>query len=160
MSAGVGSIASAATSPLAQLQLENQLCFPLYASSRLITRLYQDYLAPLGLTYPQYIVMMILWEHSPCSIKLVGDKALLNTNTLTPLLKRLEQQGFIHRRRADKDERVVLVYLSEEGVALQERCAKIPEMLALKLGVNIESLLSLKALLDEILPALCRTVEN
>ena len=145
---------------LAQLQLENQLCFPLYASSRLITRLYQEHLAPLGLTYPQYIVMMILWEHSPCSIKVVGDKALLNTNTLTPLLKRLEQQGYIHRRRADNDERVVRVYLSETGVVLQQRCSEIPEKLLAKLGGDAGALLSLKQLLDEILPRLCQSVEN
>lgn len=151
---------SATPPKLAQLQLENQLCFPLYASSRLITRLYQTYLTPLGLTYPQYIVMMILWEHAPCSIKVVGDKALLNTNTLTPLLKRLEQQGYIHRRRAGEDERMVLVHLSETGVALQDACSEIPEKLAVKLGVSRDSLLSLKALLDEILPALCLAVET
>jgi DNA-binding MarR family transcriptional regulator len=151
---------SATPPKLAQLQLENQLCFPLYASSRLITRLYQTYLTPLGLTYPQYIVMMILWEHAPCSIKVVGDKALLNTNTLTPLLKRLEQQGFIHRQRAGQDERMVLVYLSEAGVALQDACSEIPEKLAAKLGVSRDSLLSLKTLLEEILPALCLAVET
>ncbi|WP_373090460.1 MarR family winged helix-turn-helix transcriptional regulator [Zhongshania sp.] len=151
---------SATPPKLAQLQLENQLCFPLYASSRLITRLYQRYLTPLGLTYPQYIVMMILWEHAPCSINVVGDKALLNTNTLTPLLKRLEQQGFIHRRRADQDGRMVLVHLSDAGVALQDACSEIPEKLAAKLGMSRDSLLSLKALLDEILPALCLAVET
>jgi len=143
---------------LPQLQLDNQLCFPLYASSRLITRLYQEHLSPLGLTYPQYIVMMILWEHAPCSIKVVGDKALLNTNTLTPLLKRLEQQGYIHRRRAEQDERMVLIYLSEAGLALQQQCSEIPTTLAAKLGVNAESLRNLKQLLDEILPALCQSL--
>jgi DNA-binding MarR family transcriptional regulator len=146
--------------PLTQLQLENQMCFPLYASSRLITRLYQEYLAPLGLTYPQYIVMMILWERAPCSIKVIGDKALLNTNTLTPLLKRLEQQGYIHRQRADSDERMVLVHLSDAGVALRQQCSEIPGQLLAKLGVAPESLMSLKALLDEILPKLCQNIEN
>lgn len=145
---------------LTQLQLGNQLCFPLYASSRLITRLYQEYLTPLGLTYPQYIVMMILWEHAPCSIKVVGDKALLNTNTLTPLLKRLEQLGYIHRQRADSDERMVLIHLSEAGVVLQQQCSEIPVQLVTKLGVEPAALLSLKKLLDEIFPALCEHIDN
>ncbi|WP_373082493.1 MarR family winged helix-turn-helix transcriptional regulator [Zhongshania sp.] len=149
-----------APAKLAQLQLENQLCFPLYASSRLITRLYQEQLTPLGLTYPQYIVMMILWEHAPCSIKVVGDKALLNTNTLTPLLKRLETQGYLHRRRADKDERIVQIHLSAAGVALQQRCSEIPGQLLAQLGVEPELLLGLKKLLDDLLPALCRSVED
>ena len=72
------------------LKLDNQLCFPLYAASRLLTRLYKPHLDPLGLTYPQYIVLMILWEEAPCPVKTVSRRAILNTNTLTPLLKRLE----------------------------------------------------------------------
>jgi len=88
-----------AQDPLDKLLLERQLCFSLYAASRLLTRRYQPLLEPLGLTYPQYLVMLILWQDSPCGVGHIGARALLNTNTLTPLLKRLEQQGYVDRRR-------------------------------------------------------------
>jgi hypothetical protein len=87
------------------LRLDLQLCFRLYAASRLITRLYQPLLEPMGITYPQYIVLMILWEDAPCSVLHIGDRALLNTNTLPPLLKRLEQQGLVLRLRACRTRR-------------------------------------------------------
>ena len=137
-----------------QLHLDNQLCFPLYAASRMITRLYQDKLTPLGLTYPQYIVMMILWESAPCAVKLVSERALLNTNTLTPLLKRLEQQGLIIRSRAVDDERVVMLHLSESGLSLRDDCECIPEALLDKLAVEEGDLLQLKHILTRLLPVL------
>jgi len=132
------------------LRLENQVCFPLYATSRLVTRLYQPLLEPLGLTYPQYIVMMILWEDAPCPVGRVGERSLLNTNTLTPLLKRLEQMGFLERRRSPQDERVVEIHLTRAGSALRERCAAIPETLAGSLEFPVEKLLLLKSILDEL----------
>ncbi len=89
------------------LLLEHQICFPLYAASRLLTRLYQPLLEPLGLTYPQYIVLMILWEDAPCTVSHIGERAQLASNTLTPLLKRLEQSGLVQRERSSDDERVV-----------------------------------------------------
>lgn len=137
-----------------QLRLENQLCFPLYAASRMITRLYQDKLTPLGLTYPQYIVMMILWESAPCAVKVVSERALLNTNTLTPLLKRLEQQGFIIRSRAVDDERVVMLHLSDLGLSLRDDCERVPEALLNKLAVDEDDLLYLKEILTRLLPVL------
>ncbi|MFT7403037.1 MarR family winged helix-turn-helix transcriptional regulator [Zhongshania sp.] len=137
-----------------QLRLDNQLCFPLYAASRMITRLYQDKLTPLGLTYPQYIVMMILWESAPCAVKVVSERALLNTNTLTPLLKRLEQQGFIIRSRGVDDERVVMLYLSESGLSLRDDCECIPEALLDKLAVEEDDVLQLKDILTRLLPVL------
>lgn len=138
------------SSGLDPLRLDHQICFPLYATSRLVTRLYQPLLEPLGLTYPQYIVMLILWEDAPCPVGRVGDRSLLNTNTLTPLLKRLEQLGFIERRRSPQDERVVEIHITREGSALRKRCLCIPETLAGSLEFPLDKLLQLKAILEEL----------
>ena len=111
------------------LLLENQLCFPFYAVSRLITRAYQSLLEPLGLTYPQYLVMLALWEADGVPIQHLSDRLLLNTNTLTPLLKRLESSRLVTRRREDSDERVVIIRLTEEGRSLKEEARRVPESL-------------------------------
>lgn len=138
------------------LRLDRQICFPLYAASRLVTRLYQPLLEPLGLTYPQYIVLMILWEESPCSVSRIGERALLASNTLTPLLKRLEQQGLVARRRARHDERVVTIELTAAGQALREACACVPLKLAEQIGYPIDEALQLKSHLDTLLARLSR----
>ncbi len=140
------------------LRLERQLCFPLYAASRLVTRHYQPLLEPLRLTYPQYIVLMILWEDAPCTISHLCGRALLNTNTLTPLLKRLEQSGYITRTRDTGDERVVRVALTSLGTALKAQCACIPGTLFSRLGYPEETLVTLKGLLDDLVVHL-RTLE-
>jgi len=140
------------SSEQAQLQrLDEQLCFPLYASSRLVTRLYQPLLEPLGLTYPQYIVMMILWEDAPCPVSHIGSRALLATNTLTPLLKRLELLGFVERRRGHEDERVVSIHLTPAGIQLKQQCACVPLELLQHMGMPLEKLVTLKGLMDELL---------
>ena len=139
------------TSDIDLLRLENQLCFPLYATSRLVTRLYQPLLEPLGLTYPQYIVLMILWEDAPCPVSRISERALLNTNTLTPLLKRLEQLGFIQRQRLATDERVVELSLTPAGAELKTRCACVPLAMMKKTQFPIEKAIALKTLLDEFL---------
>jgi DNA-binding MarR family transcriptional regulator len=113
-----------------QLRLDNQLCFPVYAASRLITREYQPYLDELGITYPQYLVLMILWESDNMPVNQIAQKLVLNTNTVTPLLKRLENQGLIVRTRSDDDERKVMIRLTNGGRDLQERAFEIPEKLA------------------------------
>ena len=136
------------------LQLDVQLCFRLYAASRLITRVYQPILDPLGLTYPQYIVLMILWEDAPCPVSHIGARALLNTNTLTPLLKRLEQQGLVRRQRRADDERVVEIRLTDAGVALKDRCACVPAALAARTHFPLEKAAALAGLLDELLAGL------
>jgi DNA-binding MarR family transcriptional regulator len=115
------------------LLLENQLCFPFYAVSRLITRAYQSLLDPLGLTYPQYLVMLALWETDGVPIQHLSDRLLLNTNTLTPLLKRLESSHLITRRREDADERVVIIRLTTEGRALKEKARRVPEALVARI---------------------------
>jgi DNA-binding MarR family transcriptional regulator len=140
--------------PQDSLQLDAQLCFRLYAASRLITRLYQPLLEPLGLTYPQYIVLMILWQDAPCPVSHIGGRALLNTNTLTPLLKRLEQQGYVRRQRSHEDERVVEIHLTEAGSALRARCACVPATLAATTHFPLEKAESLITLLDELLAGL------
>lgn len=136
------------------LQLDRQLCFPLYAASRLVTRAYQPLLEPLGLTYPQYIVLLILWEDAPCTVSHIGERALLNTNTLTPLLKRLEQSGFIQRQRRKTDERVVEISLTETGTALKSQCSCIPQHLFDAIQFPPEQAVLLKQLLESLLVSL------
>lgn len=103
------------------LRLDEQLCFALYAASRAVTQTYQPYLAPLGLTYPQYLVMLVLWEQDGVTVKNIGQKLLLDSGTLTPLLKRLEAVDYVSRHRATQDERQVLVCLTETGRALRQQ---------------------------------------
>lgn len=133
------------------LRLDRQVCFPLYAASRLLTRAYQPFLEPLGITYPQYIVLMILWEDAPCTVSHIGQRALLNTNTLTPLLKRLEQLGFVQRQRRASDERVVEISLTQAGKELKSRCACIPSELAQASRFPPEKTAALQQLLQEFL---------
>lgn len=136
------------------LKLENQLCFPVYAASRLIIREYQPFLDRLGITYPQYLVLMVLWEHNNLPVNDIAKKLILNTNTITPLLKRMEQQGLISRNRSGEDERKVLVQLTEQGKLLQEKAALIPVELVKRLSasqLNPDELLKLKESLNDII---------
>jgi MarR family transcriptional regulator, organic hydroperoxide resistance regulator len=141
-------------------RLEDQVCFPLYAAARLVTRLYQPLLEPLGLTYPQYIVMMILWADAPCPVSHVGQRAHLETNTLTPLLKRLEQLGYVTRQRSAQDERVVEIGLTPQGAALRERCACIPQELLERIGYPRSEGRALKRQLDALLAHLQQDAES
>lgn len=110
-----------------QLFLDNQLCFPLYAASRLTTKIYAPYLQVLDLTYPQYLVMLVLWEHKTQNVNQIGKRLFLESNTLTPLLKRLEQKALITRRRSTLDERSVELRLTEKGEKLKEKAQLIPQ---------------------------------
>lgn len=130
-----------------QLKLENQLCFPVYAASRLIIREYQPYLDKLGITYPQYLVLMVLWETNHVSVNEISQKLILNTNTVTPLLKRMESQGIINRQRSESDERKVIVELTAKGKQLQTEAFSIPGQLVSGLiseAMKIEELSDLK----------------
>jgi DNA-binding MarR family transcriptional regulator len=130
-----------------QLMLDNQLCFPVYAASRLIIREYQPYLDNLGITYPQYLVLMVLWETDNIPVNDISQKLILNTNTVTPLLKRMEAEGFIKRQRSESDERKVIVKLTRKGKLLQVKAASIPENLASGLvsdTMNLEEMNDLK----------------
>ena len=108
------------------LKLENQLCFPLYAASREVIKLYKPYLDDLNLTYTQYIVLMVLWAQDGVSVRTLGERLYLDSGTLTPLLKKMETAGLVRRERAKEDERVTRIYLTEAGRALHEKCLESP----------------------------------
>lgn len=112
-----------------ELLLENQLCFPIYSVSRLITQAYKPYLDELDLTYPQYLVMLVLWENDEVSVNHITKKLLLNTNTVSPLLKRMESQELITRTRSKSDERTVIVQLTKKGKEMKAKAAHIPHNL-------------------------------
>ena len=116
----------AAESDYDALKLENQLCFPLYACSRSIVNLYMPFLKPLGLTYTQYIVFLVLWEQDGITVGELGSKLHLDNGTITPLLKKMQDKGYVTRQRSKSDERVVIVSLTDEGRALREEAVKIP----------------------------------
>ncbi len=113
-----------------QLKLKNQICFPLYACSRKIVSSYTPYLKPLGLTYTQYIVFMVLWELESVNVGQLGELLDLDAGTLTPLLKRLEKEGYVTRKRSEEDERVTIVSITSKGNELKEICKDIPMKLA------------------------------
>ena len=133
-----------------QLKLENQLCFPVYAASRLITREYQPFLDKLEITYPQYLVLMVLWEKDSLSVNEITEKLILNTNTMTPILKRMEAQGIIIRKRSEEDERRVIITLTPKGKQLQSEASSIPEKLVARLVSEKVSLEELKILKDQL----------
>ncbi|MFB9080156.1 MarR family winged helix-turn-helix transcriptional regulator [Flavobacterium procerum] len=132
-------------------QLENQLCFPLYVISKEIIGLYRPFLDELDITYPQYLVMMVLWEKDGLTVNQVGEKLFLDSGTLTPLLKRLEVKGFIIRQRKKEDERVVEVFLADKGRNLQQKACGIPAKMQKKLNLTTEDLLELKETVQKIL---------
>ena len=132
------------------LRLDNQLCFALYAASGLVTRAYRPLLEPLGLTYPQYLVMMALWETAPRTVKALGQALDLDSGTLTPLLKRLETAGFVTRRRDAEDERKVQVDLTAAGQALREKAADVPAALACQLHLPLDEIVGLRATLQDL----------
>ncbi len=123
-----------------QLKLENQLCFAIYASSREMTKMYQPLLEQLGLTYSQYLVMLVLWEHHECTVKELGNALYLDSGTLTPLLKRLEAAGLIIRKRSTEDERKVHITLTDAGWKLQEQAVSIPDDIRTKTCMNLDKL--------------------
>lgn len=125
------------------LQLDNQLCFALYSASLAMTKLYKPVLSELGLTYPQYLVMLVLWERDGLMVSELGERLFLDSGTLTPLLKRLEAAGLVERSRADKDERRVLVHLSAAGRAMKARAAEIPSYMVKAIQCTLPELKSL-----------------
>lgn len=133
------------------LLLENQLCFPLYACAKEIVRQYRKPLEPLGLTYTQYIVMMALWESGDMAENELGNRVHLDSGTLTPLLKRLEKQGLIDRKRSLSDERRLLVSLSEKGKALRQQAVHVPAAMQGCVQLSEEEAMQLKQLLNKAL---------
>lgn len=138
------------------LLLDAQLCFSLYAASRAMTAAYAPLLEPLGLTYPQYLVMLVLWEADGLSVKDVGARLQLDSGTLTPLLKKLEAQGLLTRARDDQDARVLRVTLTRAGRALERKAQPIPRALVCQAGITFPAV----ARLREELSAITRTLRE
>ena len=133
------------------MRLTNQLCFPLYAASRNVIGLYTPWLKPLGLTYTQYIVFLVLWEGDGLTVGELCDRLMLDNGTLSPLLKKMQQAGYIERKRSAEDDRVVVITLTEKGRALQERAKDVPAGVARCIDLTPEKAKTLHALLYELL---------
>lgn len=136
------------------LDLDRQVCFPLYAASNLLNRLYRPILGELGLTYPQYLVMLVLWKHTPQTVGSLGDMLHLDSGTLTPLLKRMELAGLISRTRDAKDERRVLIGLTGRGRSLRSDAEKVPAMLSAGLAIDEAAIAALRGQVRELVAVL------
>jgi len=131
-----------------ELLLDNQLCFALYSTSLLITKVYKPLLQPLGLTYPQYLALLVLWQEDGITVGEISARLLTDPGSLTPLLKRLEAEGLLRRIRSTTDERVVELYLTEAGWALQAQARRIPSCIAEASGQDMAQLMALKEQLN------------
>ena len=129
------------------LKLDHQLCFPLYTASRLVIQRYQPMLKELDITYPQYLVLMVLWEKDEVNLSTIAEKLQLQSNTLTPLLKRLQQRDLLERKRSETDERNIVITLTEKGKALKDQACDVPAMLAEQLPLEEEEAKELYRLL-------------
>lgn len=134
-----------------RLKLENQLCFPLYVCAKEVVRRYTPLLEPYGLTYTQYIAMMVLWEHRSLTVKELGKYLFLDSGTLTPMLKKMERSGWLRRSRSDRDERVVVVSITEEGDRLQDQLTNVPTEMARCLTLQNEESTQLYKLLNRMI---------
>ncbi|MCQ2295608.1 MAG: MarR family transcriptional regulator [Bacteroidales bacterium] len=133
------------------LSIDNQLCFPLYAAAKEVVKRYTPYLKPLGLTYTQYIVMMVLWEEKEVTSAHLGERLHLDSGTLTPMLKKMEQNGLICRRRSDVDERNLVVAITQQGEELRQKAVKVPAKMAQCVNLSAEEAVVLYQLLYKIL---------
>ncbi|MCU1441950.1 MAG: MarR family transcriptional regulator [Cryobacterium sp.] len=135
------------------LRLENQVCFALAIASRVVNGVYRPLLEPLGLTHPQYLALLALWDRSPRSVRELGQELQLEPATLSPLLKRLETAGLVTRQRSVTDERVLDISLTDAGVALRDQAATIPPKVIERLGMSVEELGSLRSSLWRVIGA-------
>ena len=146
-----------------QLKLDNQICFRLYTAARLVTGAYQPYFAQMGITYPQYLVLLVLWEQDKQPVCDIANRLLLDTNTVTPLLQRMERAGLITRTRGKEDTRTRIVALTEQGKAMFDEAKRIPDCLrrdiALKTGEE-EELIKMIPSLDKLIEELKKLVES
>ncbi len=133
------------------LKLDQQICFSLYAASREIIKLYKPILDPHGLTYTQYLAMMVLWEEEKITVKRIGKRLHLDSGTLTPLLKKLEAMGHVTRYRSQEDDRVVIVELTEQGTRLKQKMIHVPKQIASQVQIPLEEAIQLKKQLDHLL---------
>ncbi len=136
---------------LSALQLDKQLCFPLYTASRLVTQCYHPILKELDLTYPQYLVLLVLWESDKVNVSLISKRLYLQSNTLTPLLKRMEEMGLLTRERSAEDERNVIIRLTEKGRNLQIQASTVPAYLSSQTPLSQEEFQTLHQLLYKII---------
>ena len=136
------------------LRLDRQVCFPLYAATNLIQRLYRPLLAPLGLTYSQYLVMLVLWEKEPFGVGEIGECLHIENGTLTPLLKRMEQAGLLIRERDRKDERRVVVGLTAHGRALHRRALEVPQILAGRVPMELREIDEVRTIVQSLVHVL------
>ena len=134
-----------------KLKLENQLCFPLYACAKEIVRRYTPLLESLGLTYTQYIAMMVMWEHKSISIRDMGKLLFLDSGTLTPMLKKMEKAGWIQRKRSEIDERMVIITITDRGEVLHDMAAEIPAKMAGCVTLENDEALQLYSLLHKLM---------
>ena len=141
-------------------RLEDQLCFPLYACAKEVVRQYREPLEALNLTYTQYLVMMVLWEHGGMTEGELGRKIHLNSGTLAPLLKRLDKAGYIHRTRPDNNERKLFLSLTEEGEKLREKATQVPRQMQGCIPLSEEELLVLRDLLKRALAGMDACLEG
>jgi MarR family transcriptional regulator, organic hydroperoxide resistance regulator len=133
------------------LKLDDQLCFALYGASRSVVQLYQPLLAPLGLTYPQYLVLLVLWEEDGAAMRRLGERLLLDSGTRTPLVTRLQESGLVERRRSTEDARVVGVWLTAAGKRLKKQAKNIPGDLFCQLGLSVAELAHLRRELQRLI---------
>jgi DNA-binding MarR family transcriptional regulator len=145
--------APAPPAPGNPLELERQVCFALSVASRTVLSVYRPLLEPMGLTHPQYLVMLALWQHAPMPVKDVGALLQLDSGTLSPLLKRLEAQGLVSRPRNPQDERALTVSLTPRGQALREQAERIPEQVVARLGIEVAELEDLHRALTRVIAA-------
>ncbi|CEQ20955.1 MarR family transcriptional regulator [[Clostridium] sordellii] len=134
-----------------KIKLDNQLCFSLYAASREVIKTYKPYLDKYGLTYTQYIAMLVVWEHEKITVKEMGKKLHLDSGTLTPVLKKLYSMKLIDKYRDKNDDRVVIVEVTEKGRNMKDEIIEVPEKMYCKFSKNIEDAIELKRLLDNLL---------
>lgn len=136
------------------LRLDHQVCFSLHTASRAFGGFYRQALKDLGLTYSQYLVMLVLWEHGPQPVKGIGERLQLDSGTLSPLLKRLEKAGLVRRERSHEDERSVLIDLTDEGARLRDRARSVPRGVLDATGLSLEEVLGLQDVLGRLTAAL------
>ncbi len=142
------------------LKLENQLCFPFYAASRLIVQAYGPSLDKLGITYPQYLVLMVLWENDGLSVKEIGESLYLDSGTLTPLLKKLTDSKLIQRKRDKKDDRIVLNFLTKKGTDLKEKAKDVSYQLFCSTELTIEEATKVRSTVQSLLKRLLKLTNS
>ncbi len=133
------------------LKLENQLCFPLYAASKELIKKYKPVLDKFDLTYTQYLVMLVLWEDNSINVKTLGERLMLDSGTLTPLLKKMESKGYVKREVNDKDERNLVISLTEVGKNLKGKCSSVPKEVGKCLNLNENEAIILYSLLYKVI---------